>query len=297
MSGTVNISRDLWDDTAFANDPFSEREAWVWLIAEAAWAERTRRIGNATVTLQRGQVAGSARFFAEAWRWSKTSVARYLAKLKKRDMIRTEDGTAVTVITICKYDDYQRPKPVRGTPSGQKAGQTRDTSGTNDNSMNSSGREEPDGSSARAGSGHQIEPIEAAFTAYNAAAARVGWSQAQKLTVARRSALRARLKDAGGLDGWQAALAKAEASDFLCGRAARGDPFLASFDFLVTAAKFTRLMEGSYDNRPGRTADQPHQPPRRANGFTDAWLSAVGDARMADRQGDDPSEPLLHPRH
>lgn len=35
--GTVNVSRCLWDDEVFRNEPFTEREAWIWMIAEAAW--------------------------------------------------------------------------------------------------------------------------------------------------------------------------------------------------------------------------------------------------------------------
>lgn len=92
--------------------------------------------------------------------------------------------------------------------------------------------------------------VEAALTAYHEAAVRVGWPKVQKLTTQRRTTLEARLREAGGLEGWRAALAKAEASDFLCGRAASGRPFCASFDFLTRASSFLKLMEGNYDNRP-----------------------------------------------
>lgn len=85
---------------------------------------------------------------------------------------------------------------------------------------------------------------------YNAAAARAGWSAVQRVTKPRISSLKARLREVGGLEGWRAALDRAEASDFLCGRRpGRDGPFFASFDFLVQAQSFTRLMEGNYDNR------------------------------------------------
>lgn len=92
---------------------------------------------------------------------------------------------------------------------------------------------------------------------YNDAARRSGWAVVQRLSKARLSAVNARLRDAGGLEGWRAALAKAEASDFLCGRRpGRDGPFFASFDFLTQASSFARLVEGTYDNRtnPGQPA-------------------------------------------
>lgn len=93
-----------------------------------------------------------------------------------------------------------------------------------------------------------FDEVAEAVSAYNDAAESNGWPKVQKLTPARRSSLKARLRDAGGNDGWRCAIDKAAASDFLCGRSGR-DPFFASFDFLTRQSSFTKLMEGSYDNR------------------------------------------------
>lgn len=91
-----------------------------------------------------------------------------------------------------------------------------------------------------------------AYEVYADAAQLHGWSVVQKSTGARDAALRARLKDVAGLEGWIAALAKAGRSDFLCGRAAPREgktPFRLDFDFLTRESSFVRLMEGKYDNR------------------------------------------------
>lgn len=128
--GVFAIDRGVFGHDCFADEPFTEREAWMWLISEAAWKPRTRRLGNFVVSLQRGQVAVSVRYLAERWQWSKSAVDRYLARLKKRDMIGTVGGTGVNVITICKYDTYQRVSlpdgTDTGTQSGTGAGQERD---------------------------------------------------------------------------------------------------------------------------------------------------------------------------
>ena len=126
MSGTVNISRDIWQDTAFKAQPFTEREAFVWLIMEASYRPRQKRIGNVSVDLERGQLASSVRFMAEAWSWQKSTVDRFLKRLENRDMIGTDSGTGISVITICKYNEYQNATSDSGTDKFEK----RDSSGT-----------------------------------------------------------------------------------------------------------------------------------------------------------------------
>jgi len=88
---------------------------------------------------------------------------------------------------------------------------------------------------------------EIAVSAWNQAAGQNGWPKVQRLTAARSKQLAGRIKDAGGLDGWQAALQKAGESDFLCGRSGAWNGFC--FDWMTKAANFTKLMEGNYGNR------------------------------------------------
>jgi hypothetical protein len=71
--GVFALDRGWFNHPAFADEPFTEREAWAWLIAEAAWKPRRRRIGARIVELDRGQLAGSMRFLAKRWKWSKVS--------------------------------------------------------------------------------------------------------------------------------------------------------------------------------------------------------------------------------
>lgn len=106
--------------------------------------------------------------------------------------------------------------------------------------------------------------IQIAFDAYNESATRAGWPKAQALTKTRKAALKARLKEAGGIDGWRVALGKAEASPHLCGQNDRG--WTADLDFILQAKSFTKLMEGSYDRRP-QGAQPAEQPKRRGIDF------------------------------
>lgn len=90
------------------------------------------------------------------------------------------------------------------------------------------------------------DPEQSAVDAWNAMASRTGLPHVQRLTEPRKRALRARLTEAGGLDGWKTALAKVEASPFLCGRTGKRE-WRADFDFVLQPKSFTKLMEGAYD--------------------------------------------------
>lgn len=107
MSGTVNIARSIFDHELFADQPLTEREAWIWLIMEASWKPRKKRVGDYIADLARGQLAASVRFMAGAWRWTPAKVQRFTKRLQSLEMISVKTDTGVSVITICNYDEYQ----------------------------------------------------------------------------------------------------------------------------------------------------------------------------------------------
>jgi hypothetical protein len=45
MSRWVRIQVDIQEHTVFAPEPFTEREAWQWMIGRAAWKETAHRVG------------------------------------------------------------------------------------------------------------------------------------------------------------------------------------------------------------------------------------------------------------
>lgn len=115
--GFIAVDRGLFDHPVFAPEPYTEREAWLWLIAEAAWKPTTVRVGRAIVKVGRGELAYSLRFMATKWRWSEPRVRRFLDKLSGR---RTGDALVLvqatrdsTHITICNYDRYQDVRRTR----------------------------------------------------------------------------------------------------------------------------------------------------------------------------------------
>lgn len=96
-------------------------------------------------------------------------------------------------------------------------------------------------------------PEAEAVRLWNESAERIGLPIAQRLTDPRRKALKIRLSESGGVDGWRAALAKVEASKFLTGKTGRTnghENWRCDLDFILREAKFTKLMEGGFDDPP-----------------------------------------------
>lgn len=121
--GAILLVRGWFDHPFFAEEPFTEREAWHWLILEAAWKPRRKRVGRTIFDLQRGQLAASVRFLAQAWRWHPRKTERFLNRLKSGEMIGTLGGTDATLITICNYDKYQLSPSESGEPNGEPNGE------------------------------------------------------------------------------------------------------------------------------------------------------------------------------
>jgi hypothetical protein len=106
-AGVFAVHRGIWGHPRFKREPFTEREAFLWLISEAAYKPRRLRIGSTVVELERGQLAHSLRFMAAKWGWKETRVRRFLARLKTDASIDAATDAGQTVITICNYDSYQ----------------------------------------------------------------------------------------------------------------------------------------------------------------------------------------------
>jgi len=105
--GVFAVHRGVFNHEFFADEPYTEREAWIWLVGNAVWKSSRVRVKDAVFDLERGQCAYSLRFLAEKWGWSKDKVARFLGRLKTETMIETQARRDATIITVCKYNEYQ----------------------------------------------------------------------------------------------------------------------------------------------------------------------------------------------
>jgi hypothetical protein len=128
MSGFFNVSRDIFDHPMFGDVPLTGREAWLWLIAKAAWKPLRVHVRNGrsvgVISLQRGQLSYSRSYMQKAWKWtSEKKVRTFLARLERDGMVTVQTGQLQTNITICNYDAFQLRPSIEGQQSGHQTGQ------------------------------------------------------------------------------------------------------------------------------------------------------------------------------
>lgn len=133
--GFIAVYRGYFDHPIFADEPFTEREAFQWMVMEAEHEGRRVRRGRTIINLSRGQFCHSLRFMANAWKWKSISrVSRFLKKLENDTMIATETGQEATHVSICNYDKYQGRRDAKRnageTPNETLAERSRDAGGT-----------------------------------------------------------------------------------------------------------------------------------------------------------------------
>jgi hypothetical protein len=139
--GLFAVDRGVFEHRMFANEPYTEREAWMWLISEAAWKAKSIRTPHGMVRVERGQLVHSQRFLAAKWQWDRSRVRRFFELLESEKMIAQErpsfdpaKGPASTQqkaqktaqLTICNYEKYQFGGPSDGPSSVEKTTQRTD---------------------------------------------------------------------------------------------------------------------------------------------------------------------------
>lgn len=120
MSGWVSISRDIFSHDFFPPEPLTEREAWLWLIINAAWRETAHRVGSKAITVERGSLITTLRTLQKEWRWNSVKrVRNFLDALQASGMAGHRSvgpkGTQKTHLTICNYDKFQNVGHGTGT--------------------------------------------------------------------------------------------------------------------------------------------------------------------------------------
>lgn len=119
----IRTSVEVFDHDIFAGDTFSRRDAWLWLIANAAWKPRRFRLSgsNKFVELRRGQVLAARGYLAEVWGWGEKQVRNFVHLLEKENMIKMDQskGRFANVVTICNYEKYQTANSDKGQLQGR----------------------------------------------------------------------------------------------------------------------------------------------------------------------------------
>lgn len=88
---------------------------WVWLLCNARFEDGEILANGKMVKVARGQYYGSLRFMSDKTGLSVKEIRNILKVLKMGTAINVEKGTGQTMITILKYNDYQRLDRKKGT--------------------------------------------------------------------------------------------------------------------------------------------------------------------------------------
>lgn len=114
----VKTCVDIYTHEMFDGDKYSRRDAWGWIIANAAWKPHKTRHRAKIVQLDRGQLFVGRAFLAQAWGWSENQVRVFLDQLMAEKMITiaSTDGRFANIATVVNYNLYQdnpktSPKP------------------------------------------------------------------------------------------------------------------------------------------------------------------------------------------
>lgn len=123
MSRWVRVQTSIFDHELFSNTELSQREAWLWLIANVAWKETRHRVGSEVLTVPVGSIFITLRALQSAWRWkSDKRVRSFISILEREEMITTKTDAGKTQISICNYSRYQdtgRSEDASGTQAGR----------------------------------------------------------------------------------------------------------------------------------------------------------------------------------
>lgn len=130
MTGTFAIPNSVFEDKYFEEDrPLSRREAVAWLAKHVRWTDNC--------VLRRGQGSWSERYLAEAWKWARTKVQRFLKKLELMNLIRLESGPGRGPVEKVITYLFSMSSRTEETADGPAPGQDRASTGPKTNSGNS----------------------------------------------------------------------------------------------------------------------------------------------------------------
>jgi hypothetical protein len=255
MSGFFLITRGISKHPLFKRKP-DRLAVWVWLLDNAAFKDTTQDAKGKTVPVPRGSVCASLRHIADETGVGHQVVRTALKRFETEHMVNTKVTHGKTVISLCNYEKHQRSGVGDNTAPNTSLTQDQHKPNTQKKQGNKETREETNVSCEIAPPA--IDEIAQGIQHFNALAPASNWPMVQKVTPPRRSALRGRIKDCGGLDAWCEAMTRASRSQHLTGNNNRG--WTATFDWLANHANFTKLMEGNYDDR--NNSQQPNQQQR-----------------------------------
>lgn len=138
MEGYVKLHRQLLDSTQFA-DPI-RLKIWIWCLIKANHKNRAVPLktgkGYVTVSVKRGQFIFGRNKASEELDIAGSTVVRHLEKLQAEKAVLIEANNQYSIITICKYADYQSIEEESEQPTDNQRTTNEQPTDTNNNVNN-----------------------------------------------------------------------------------------------------------------------------------------------------------------
>jgi hypothetical protein len=256
--GWVKLHRSMFDNELWTAEPFTKGQAWIDLIGNANHKPAIIWIRGIEQPVQRGQLAWSELTMSKRWKWSRGKVRRYLAMLRDRGMSVQQTNKLTTILTICKYEEYQTERTTDDTQDGTTGGttdgqQTDNKRYTNKNVKNVEHVKNTDKDlKSPVGDGVPFQKIIDLYHEHLSMLPRV-----VNITDTRKSAMRARWAQTvnvphnkevitmkcNTMDFWERYFLRAASQPFLVGDETK---WAADFDFLIKKDNFIKVVEMKY---------------------------------------------------
>ena len=141
--GWVSIHRKIADNSIWTCEPFTRGQAWIDLVILANHKPGYVYVRGNKITVDRGQLGWSIDKLSKRWKWSKGRVKRFLVDLQKESQIDLLKTPVITVISITKYNDYQKNEQQTGLQTDTQTGSQTDHRQVANNNDNNNNKKNP----------------------------------------------------------------------------------------------------------------------------------------------------------
>ena len=205
------------------------------------------------IVIKRGQFVTSISSLKSEILLSARTIRTCLERLQKTGEIDKQTTNRFTIITICRYDDYQQLQDVQRQTNDKQATNKRqqhknirkkEIKNNIDANASSSGAAAPDPDLSSQESVDFVGLMKFFNRTMEEAGAII--HRCKSCDGNRREFVRARIRE-HGLEAVYEMITKASQSDFLNGKSRSG--WVADFTWLFRPSNFQKVLEGNYDNR------------------------------------------------
>jgi len=239
--GYIRLWRKIFD-TSFYSDPLTCRLA-IHLMLCANHKEKKIVFNGEEMTVEKGQIIIGRNSLSEKTGIKPSSVRNKLLLLKKLGFLDIKSNNRFSVVSLLKYNDYQKEKVLRGQVVKQQL----------DNNLTSRGQ--PSDTNKNVKNEKNDNNSTTCMDKWNNCFPN---NKIHSLTSTRKKHLAVRLQEKLFVDNFDLLLEKIARNDWLMGKtpSPKHPNFKATFDWIIkNDTYYVKILEGAYDQKPKTRAE------------------------------------------